>query len=69
MRIFQVVLNIQSIITRIPGQIERQQPVYLVDALGREKPLRFRKGKAIFPRIHHISRGSFIPYFSLLVFV
>ncbi|OBT71103.1 hypothetical protein VF21_09512 [Pseudogymnoascus sp. 05NY08] len=37
-QIFQIVLNMQSIITRIPGQIERQQPVYLIDALGREKP-------------------------------
>ena len=28
-------LNIQNIITRIPGQVDRQQPVYFVDALGR----------------------------------
>ena len=37
-QIFQIVLNIQEIITRIPGQIERQQPVYFVDALGRHMP-------------------------------
>jgi hypothetical protein len=34
-QVFHVVLNIQSIITRIPGQVERQQPVYFIDALGR----------------------------------
>jgi hypothetical protein len=28
----------QSIITRIPNQIDRQQPVYMVDALGRVAP-------------------------------
>jgi len=37
-QIFQIVLNIQNIISRIPGQIERQQPVYLIDALGRHQP-------------------------------
>ena len=37
-QIFQIVLNIQNIITRIPGQIERQQPVYFIDALGRHTP-------------------------------
>ncbi|KIN03007.1 hypothetical protein OIDMADRAFT_118907, partial [Oidiodendron maius Zn] len=36
--VFQIVLNIQHIITRIPGQINRQQPVYFVDALGRPTP-------------------------------
>jgi len=25
----------QQIITRIPGQVNRQQPVYFIDALGR----------------------------------
>lgn len=37
-QIFQIVLNIQSVITQIPGQIERQQPVYFIDALGRHTP-------------------------------
>jgi hypothetical protein len=37
-QIFQVVLNLQNIVTRIPGQIERQQPVYFIDALGRHQP-------------------------------
>ncbi len=30
--------NIQNVITRIPGQVERQQPVYLMDALGKIAP-------------------------------
>lgn len=55
MRIFQVVLNIQSIITRIPGQIERQQPVYLVDALGREKPFFLEFITSVEVRLYHIS--------------
>ena len=37
-QVFHVVLNIQSMITRLPGQIERQQPVYFIDALGRHRP-------------------------------
>jgi hypothetical protein len=34
-KVFQVVLDIQRIITTIPGQIDRQQPIYFIDALGR----------------------------------
>ncbi|KAN0117809.1 hypothetical protein V8E51_003786 [Hyaloscypha variabilis] len=37
-KIFQVVLQIQQMITNIPGQVERQQPVYMIDALGRHSP-------------------------------
>jgi hypothetical protein len=37
-QVFHVVLNIQSIITRVPGQVERQQPVFLIDAIGRYTP-------------------------------
>jgi hypothetical protein len=37
-RIFRIVLDIQSVITQIPGQVERQQPVYFIDALGRHTP-------------------------------
>jgi len=33
--VFKIVLNIQDIITRIPGQVEGEKPVYLVDAIGR----------------------------------
>jgi hypothetical protein len=36
--IFHIVLNIQSIITQIPGQVERQQPVHFIDAFGRHTP-------------------------------
>jgi hypothetical protein len=37
-QIFQAVLDLQNILTRIPGQVERQQPVYLIDALGKASP-------------------------------
>ncbi|PQE17488.1 vegetative cell wall protein [Rutstroemia sp. NJR-2017a WRK4] len=37
-QVFQVVLDIQKFIKRIPGQIDRQQPVYFIDALGRSSP-------------------------------
>ena len=37
-RVFQVVLDIQNHLKNIPGQVERQQPVYLNDALGRYTP-------------------------------
>lgn len=38
LRVFQVVLDIQNLLKTIPGQIERQQPVFLNDALGRYAP-------------------------------
>lgn len=37
-KVFQIVLEIQQVVTRIPGQVERQQPVYLLDALGKTSP-------------------------------
>lgn len=37
-KIFNIVLNIQTLITRLPAQVERQQPVFLIDALGRHTP-------------------------------
>jgi hypothetical protein len=37
-QIFQIVLNLQNIITQVPGQIERQQPVDFIDALGQHTP-------------------------------
>lgn len=37
-QVFHIVLEIQSYITKLPSQIDRQQPVFLVDALGREMP-------------------------------
>ena len=38
MQVFQIVLNIQNLVTSIPGQIDRQQPVYLIDAIGKSSP-------------------------------
>ncbi|KAI4131239.1 MAG: hypothetical protein LQ338_001332 [Usnochroma carphineum] len=38
LRVFQVLLDIQNILKTVPGQIERQQPVVLNDALGRYAP-------------------------------
>lgn len=35
MKVFQIVMQIQRFITTIPAQVERQEPVYLLDALGR----------------------------------
>jgi hypothetical protein len=37
-KVFQIVLEVQQAILRIPGQVERQQPVYLIDALGKHSP-------------------------------
>lgn len=34
-KVFQVILHVQNLLNTIPGQIERQQPVYLNDAIGR----------------------------------
>ncbi|KAE9377316.1 hypothetical protein N431DRAFT_436561 [Stipitochalara longipes BDJ] len=36
--IFQAVLQIQQMVTKIPSQVERQQPVYMIDALGTHSP-------------------------------
>lgn len=38
LRVFQMVHDIQLFILRIPGQVQRQQPVYLIDAFNRESP-------------------------------
>jgi hypothetical protein len=38
LRVFQMVYDIQLFITRIPGQVQRQQPVYFVDAFNKECP-------------------------------
>jgi hypothetical protein len=37
-RVFQMIYDIQLFITRIPGQVQRQQPVYFIDAFNRESP-------------------------------
>ena len=39
-KVFQIVLQIHKIITRIPGQMQSQNPVFLIDALGRPAPFR-----------------------------
>jgi hypothetical protein len=38
LRVFHIVHDIQLFILRIPGQVQRQQPVYLIDALNKESP-------------------------------
>jgi hypothetical protein len=37
-KVFQIVLEMQQTISRIPGQIQHEQPVYLIDALGKHSP-------------------------------
>jgi hypothetical protein len=37
-RIFQVVCSIQTMLFHLPQQIERQQPIYMIDALGKISP-------------------------------
>ncbi|ETS76323.1 hypothetical protein PFICI_11710 [Pestalotiopsis fici W106-1] len=37
-RIFAAVMELQHIVRQIPGQVLNQQPVYLVDALGFQRP-------------------------------
>lgn len=38
LQVFQIVLDLQKYIMRIQCQVDRQQPVYLIDALGRHQP-------------------------------
>lgn len=38
LRVFQIVHDIQLFILRIPGQIQRQQPVYLIDPYNKHSP-------------------------------
>ena len=38
LRVFQIVHDIQLFILRIPGQVQPQQPVYLIDAFNKEGP-------------------------------
>lgn len=38
LRVFQIVHDIQLFILKIPGQVQRQQPVYLIDPLNKESP-------------------------------
>jgi hypothetical protein len=59
--VFQVVLDIQNIIKRIPGQIDRQQPVYFIDALGKSSPFHLE-----FVRSAEVSHRAGIWYRALL---
>jgi hypothetical protein len=38
LRVFQMVHDIQRFILHIPTQVQRQQPVYMIDAFNRESP-------------------------------
>lgn len=38
LRVFQLVHDIQLFILKVPGQVQRQQPVYMIDAFNRESP-------------------------------
>ena len=40
-RIFQTVHSIHDILSQVPQGIERQQPVYMIDALGKTSPFHF----------------------------
>ena len=37
-QIFQIVVGLHHIVTQIPGQVQHQQPVFLIDGLGRISP-------------------------------
>ncbi|KAL8949775.1 MAG: hypothetical protein Q9222_004154 [Ikaeria aurantiellina] len=60
-RVFQVVLDIQKLLTTIPGQVERQQPVYLNDAFGRYAPfhLEFIRSSKAFISVLSINSEEF----------
>jgi hypothetical protein len=38
LRVFQMIFDIHQYILRVPSQVDRQQPVYMIDALGKESP-------------------------------
>jgi hypothetical protein len=38
LRVFQMIFDIHQYILRVPSQVNRQQPVYMIDAFGRESP-------------------------------
>ena len=60
-RVFQAVLDVQNLLKTIPGQIERQQPVFLNDALGRYAPfhLEFIKSSEALVSVLSINFKSF----------
>jgi hypothetical protein len=38
LRVFQMIFDIHQYILQVPSQVNRQQPVYMIDAFGRESP-------------------------------
>lgn len=38
LRVFQMIFDIHQCILRVPSQVSRQQPVYMIDAFGKESP-------------------------------
>jgi hypothetical protein len=61
LRIFQIVHDIQLFILKIPGQVQRQQPIYLVDALNRESPFHLefvRSAEALLAVLKENLRGT-----------
>jgi hypothetical protein len=48
-KVFAIVLDIQNILKHIPGQVQRQQPVFLIDAMGKHSPfhLEFIRSAAV----------------------
>lgn len=53
--VFQMLGDIQRFITSIPGQIQRQQPVYLIDPFNKESPFRIH---TIFGRSTRSTQGQ-----------
>lgn len=38
LRVFQMIFDVHQFILRVPAQVNRQQPVYMIDAFGKESP-------------------------------
>lgn len=38
LRVFQMIFDIHQYVLQVPSQVNRQQPVYMIDAFGRESP-------------------------------
>lgn len=38
LRLFQMIFDVHQFILRVPSQVNRQQPVYMIDAFGKESP-------------------------------
>ncbi|EAQ84488.1 hypothetical protein CHGG_08502 [Chaetomium globosum CBS 148.51] len=72
LRVFQMIFDIHQYILQVPSQINRQQPVYMIDAFGKESPfhLEFVRSAEAFMAIlkvnfksngsQKIERGEFV---------